>query len=88
MARRPNVTLHVLPADGRHTPARGGFQLITKHGDIEPFMVVDFGADGPRYLERPEQGAMFLDIYDYVRGIALSPTDSARRIDDIRESYR
>jgi hypothetical protein len=88
MAELPNVTVRVLPADGRAVCARGGFQLLARHGEGRPFMVVSFDVDAPRYVERPEVVQIFTTTYDYLASVALSPVESTRRIKEIREDHR
>jgi hypothetical protein len=89
MADRPNVTIRVLPADGRSVCARGGFQLLTRAGEVDPFMVVTFDVDAPRYVERPEVVAIFTATLAYLdASVALPPDKSTRRIHDITEKHR
>jgi transcriptional regulator with XRE-family HTH domain len=88
LAERPNIELRILPADGRAACALGGFEMITRAGDHRPFMVVDFGIDSPRYVENSDLVATFVAMFDHLAGVALSSTETTRRIRDIRKSHQ
>jgi transcriptional regulator with XRE-family HTH domain len=86
LAERPNVEILLLPADGRATYCPGEFELLIKQGEVEPFMGITIDPGGADYHERDvaDLAAMFA----YVLSIALSPEESAHRIESIRETYR
>jgi hypothetical protein len=86
MAKRPNVQVLLLPSDGRAMFCPGEFELLTKRGDIEPFMAVTFDPAGADYHERDAQP--FITMFGQVQAVALPPSESARRIEAIQESYR
>jgi transcriptional regulator with XRE-family HTH domain len=88
LSERPNIGVRVLPADGSDACALGGFELLTRPGESRPFMAVDVGADGPRYVELPESIERFIAIFDYLDTVALSPADTFLHIQDIKESHR
>jgi transcriptional regulator with XRE-family HTH domain len=87
MAERPNITVRLLPSDGRAACALGNFDLLTRPGDPGPFLVAAFSVVGPDYVERPELVRIFRTNYDYLASVALTPTETTRRIRDIREMY-
>jgi transcriptional regulator with XRE-family HTH domain len=88
MAALAHVEIRVLPRDGGAICAVSGFELLTKPGDVDPFMVCTFDVGGARYREQPGEVAQFRTMFDHLMGIALDPTESLRRIEGIRESYR
>jgi hypothetical protein len=88
LAQLPNDEIRILPRDGRSICAVSGFELLTKPGEVEPFMACTIDLCGARYRELDVELATFREMYDHLVGIALEPTESLRRIEGIRESYR
>jgi hypothetical protein len=88
MARRPNVELRVLPADGRVTSAVSSFELLTRPEQSEPFMARTTDVTGPCYYEDPYLVDRFRTTFEHLRAISLSPSESVHRIGAIREHYR
>jgi transcriptional regulator with XRE-family HTH domain len=88
MTGRPNVVLRVLPADGRDNSAQGGFELLTRPDEIQPFIAVTFDPTRPHYHETPHDIEVFVATYDYLLDAALQPDQSISRIEQIRERYR
>lgn len=80
LAEQPNIDLRILQADGRHGPARGGFQLFSRSNLVRPFLAVEFGAAGPSYEERPPVVDTFERIYRHLRSVSLSLSESIRLI--------
>jgi hypothetical protein len=72
---------------GRAVCARGGFELLARPGESQPFMAVTFDVDTPRYVERPEVLAFFLDTYRYLCKAAMSPFDSLNFVRKLREDH-
>jgi transcriptional regulator with XRE-family HTH domain len=87
MARRPNVELRIL-GPGRAPAAIGGFELLSRPGEADPFMICTFDVGGPRYHEDPWLVARFASRFDHLVDTALSPTETLSRIREIRESHR
>ena len=83
----PNVDVRLLPTDGRAACARGGFELLSRPGDIEPFMVVTVDPGGARYHE-DDSIAPFAGMFAYLDSVALTPSETTRRLKTIRETYR
>jgi hypothetical protein len=88
VAERSNIDLRILPADGRGAFAVNSFELLTKPGEIEPFMVVTLAINGPHYQEDHDVVAKFQATLDHLIAAALDPDESTRCIRDIRETYR
>jgi hypothetical protein len=87
MAERPNVEVRVLPADGRDACALGGFELLTRPGDVDPFIAVTFDPGRPHYHESTHDIDVFVATFRYLADVALPPDESTRRIQDIRENH-
>jgi hypothetical protein len=81
-----SVDVLVLPADGRATFCIGEFELLTKVGDVDPFMAVTFDPAGADYHERDADP--FVVMFAHVRAAALPPDESFDCIDNTRERYR
>jgi transcriptional regulator with XRE-family HTH domain len=88
IAERPNVELLVLPADGRATCFVNGFELLTKPGTTNPFMVVTLDVGGARYHEDPHLVERFLSRFKHLVDTALTQAESTALITTIRESHR
>ena len=88
LARRPNIELRLIPADGRSAGALGGFELLIRPDETAPFLAVSFEVDGSRYVEHPEVLNIFNASYDYLASVSLSPPDSIRTIRTIKERYQ
>jgi transcriptional regulator with XRE-family HTH domain len=87
MSERPNVELRLL-GPGLAPAAIGGFDLLTRQGDVDPFMAVTFSVAGPHYVEVEDQVAKFVARFEHLVSTSVPPDETARRIHDIRESYR
>jgi transcriptional regulator with XRE-family HTH domain len=87
MAKRPNITVRVLPFD---TPRRVGvpssislFRLAQQH--ISTVYLEDvFGAT---YLKEPEEYTQYSSVYARLRDAALEPEASRRFIDKMAATY-
>jgi transcriptional regulator with XRE-family HTH domain len=88
MAERPNVELRVVPCDGRAAFAINSFELLSKPGDIDPFMAVTADIGGARYWEDPPLVERFDATFARLVDIALPGQHSLARIEQIREIYR
>jgi transcriptional regulator with XRE-family HTH domain len=89
MTGRSNIDLRVLPADGRALCAVESFQLLTSPGSPDPFIVCTDGQMGFRYDESPMAIQQFLDLFNYLAAVALSPTNSVDLIQTIKkEKYQ
>ncbi|RCV51168.1 helix-turn-helix domain-containing protein [Marinitenerispora sediminis] len=85
MAAHYNVTILVVPnSAGVHPAVTGAFSLID-FPHPEPGIVTLSNAVGSLYVEDPAYVARYTLVYDYVQGVALSPTDSLALISRIAE---
>jgi transcriptional regulator with XRE-family HTH domain len=82
---RPNVDIHILPANGRAAPARAGFEVLHRDGERSPFMIVHHELTVPRYVEDADM-ERWLACLDYVAAGALTPVASTANIKAIRET--
>jgi hypothetical protein len=73
---QPDLDIRVLPHDGDSLFARGGFELIVKKGRKTPFLFITVDIDGPRYDHRRPLLSLTITMYEHLRGVALSPSDS------------
>jgi transcriptional regulator with XRE-family HTH domain len=87
LGRRSNVQLRIL-GHGQAPAAIGGFELLTRRADTDPFMAVTFSVAGPHYFDVEDQVAKFVTRFDHLVHTALPPSDTLRRIEDIREKHR
>jgi hypothetical protein len=51
-------------------------------------MAVTFSVAGPHYFDVEDQVAKFVTRFDHLVHTALPPSDTLRRIEDIREKHR
>lgn len=88
MAALANVRIRVVPADGRSIFCSGEFELITKRGEIDPFVAVaadPIGRTDCRNWGIEAYAQRFADLVD----IALPPDQSISFIRKLRETtYR
>jgi transcriptional regulator with XRE-family HTH domain len=74
VSRRPNVSIRVLPFDGRiHCAAWGAFRLITAPGAPAPFMACAEDLGGVRYHETPHTVDAHVGLFDHLWAAALPP---------------
>lgn len=80
VARRPNVTLQILPlAVGAHSAMDGPFTILTFDQPAVPEVAFTEGPGGDVYLEGAVDLARISLAWDRLSVTALSPEDSARR---------
>jgi transcriptional regulator with XRE-family HTH domain len=87
VGQRANIDLRLL-GPGRAPSAIGGFELLTRQDDVDPFMAVTFSVAGPHYFDVEDQVAKFVARFEHLVSTSVPPDETARRIHDIRESYR
>ena len=87
VAQLPNVELLVLPADERSVCFVNGFELLARRRNADPFMVVTADVEGPHYVEDPDRVAKFVRRFRHLVESALTPFESTRRIQHIRENH-
>ncbi|MGH8573493.1 MAG: Scr1 family TA system antitoxin-like transcriptional regulator, partial [Gammaproteobacteria bacterium] len=76
-ARRPNVTLHVLPyAAGLHSSMAGSFAVLTFDPDVAPPFGYQEHAIGGHVVDDRDAVNQLLGLWELLRSQALSPDDS------------
>jgi hypothetical protein len=87
MARRPNITIRVLPFDvSDRISVASAFQLFRlAQQNISSVYLEDlFGAT---YLKEPEEYTQYSSVYGRLRDAALEPEGSRILIDKMAEEY-
>jgi transcriptional regulator with XRE-family HTH domain len=83
IAKRPNVTLQVIPfAAGAH-PAMENMFTIIEFDDVAPPVVYVEGLMGWLFLERENDVARYTQVFKYLCEIALNPQESIELISEI-----
>jgi transcriptional regulator with XRE-family HTH domain len=80
----PNVDIRVL-GDGLAPAAINGFELVTRRYDHVPYLACTLDVGGARYHEDPDVVKKFVARFDHLARSACPPSDTLRRIQDIRE---
>lgn len=86
LVQEEKVTIQVIPFDvGAHAAIDSNFDYL--EFDDSPLLGLVFVESlvHHQYLERPEQLRRYAEALEYLRDEALSPRDSAKRIEDIRD---
>jgi transcriptional regulator with XRE-family HTH domain len=86
--RRPEVIIQVIPFDaGVYTVADSNFVLLEfGDSDLSPVVFVE-GLTSNQYLEREADVARYREAIEYLRNLALSPSDSVQLILEVRRTY-
>lgn len=72
VARRPNISIHVLPwSAGAHPSMRGPFALLTLPGTTDPDVVYYESYVGAHYLEEPEFLREYRTVFQRLRERSL-----------------
>jgi len=80
-ARRPNLTIQVLPwAAGAHAVMDQPFVILGFRQPTDPDVVCLDHLTSTLYLERDDEVGMYTRIFDHLRSSALSPRDTASMI--------
>ncbi len=84
-AKRPNVTLQVLPfASGEHAGMDGEFTILHYRESDDPDVVYIENTGSDLYLEAPEVTRRYNKIFDHLRAAAQNPGDSIRTLGSIQ----
>jgi transcriptional regulator with XRE-family HTH domain len=82
MAERPNVEIQVLLASvGAHLGMNGPFIILDFAPDDEPSLVYQETLTHSDFLDEPEDVRRYVDFYGHLRGLAMSPMESASHLD-------
>jgi hypothetical protein len=83
LVQEEKATIQVIPFDvGAHAAADSNFDYLEFDGSPLPGLVFVESLVIQLYLDRPER---YAEALEYLRDEALSPRDSAKRIEDIRD---
>jgi transcriptional regulator with XRE-family HTH domain len=84
-AKRPNVTLQVLPfASGEHAGMDGEFTIFHYLESADPDVVYIENTGSDLYLEAPEVTRRYNKIFDHLRAAAQNPGESIRTLGGIQ----
>jgi transcriptional regulator with XRE-family HTH domain len=87
IAKRPSVTIQVLPYSvGAHPALESDFVLLD-FGDRARRVVYVEGLVGQIYVERDQDVGRYDQVFDHLRAMASTPRDSVKLITEIRETY-
>jgi len=85
MAKLPNVTLQVIPTEqGEHEGFRGPF-VIAEFADSQPVAYQDTAVQG-QIVDRPEDVASLMTLWDTIKSEALPRAASLRLIEEVAKS--
>ncbi len=86
-ARLPNIKVQILPYEvGAHPALESNYIILAFDGEAPTVVYVE-GLVGGLYLERPPEIERYLQVSGILRGLALSPKDSAVLIENVRDTY-
>jgi transcriptional regulator with XRE-family HTH domain len=81
---RPNLTVQVITATEPQNPARSGDLFLLHFGDLLPpvaFLPVVYGPS--TYFNQPEDTSVFMRVFGRLEGLAMSPTESRKVVEDL-----
>lgn len=85
--QRSNLTVLVVPYDvGAHPGLESNFTILEFAGQSPTVIYVE-GLVGPIYVERQQDVDRYLLVREMLRGMALSPEDSAELAAKVRDAY-
>ena len=87
IAKRPNVTLQVIPFSiGAHPAMENMFNII-EFGDVAPPVVYVEGLMGWLFLERENDVRRYAQVFKYLCEVALDPKDTIELISEVSARY-
>jgi transcriptional regulator with XRE-family HTH domain len=85
-ARRPNVTIQILPfAAGPHAGMDGTFAILEFEEDEDADVVFAENATGGLFLEKAEELRKYHSVFETIRATALDPEESIEMIEMLVE---
>ncbi|MFC7386291.1 helix-turn-helix domain-containing protein [Sphaerisporangium rhizosphaerae] len=85
-ARRPNVTIQVLPySAGAHAGLEGAFTILSFPDEVDPDVAYIESTAGDVYVESSEQVDRYKVAFERIRDVALIPEESIGLITDTKE---
>jgi transcriptional regulator with XRE-family HTH domain len=83
IARRPQVTLQLLPfSGGAHAGLDGPFFVLQFPEPTDKDMIYFEHTGWEHYLDDPRAVSLYLSLFDHIRATALKPDDSIKRLID------
>lgn len=83
-AKRPNITLQVLPFSvGAHPGMHGAFAIMDFPDAADSDLIYVESMAGALFLEREADVRRYASIFEYLRAGALSPADSIRMVNEL-----
>jgi transcriptional regulator with XRE-family HTH domain len=87
VSEQANVTMQILPYDvGSHPALESNFIILAFAGRATDVVYVQ-GLAGQFYLDRPQDLARYLKVFDRLCEISLSPKESLKMLVNIRKAY-
>ena len=87
IAKRPNVTLQVIPFSVGAHPAMENMFNIIEFGDVAPSVVYVEGLMGWLFLERENDVRRYAQVFKYLCELALNPKDTIELISEAGARY-
>ena len=87
IAKRPNVTLQVIPFGVGAHPAMENMFNIIEFGDVAPHVVYVEGLMGWLFLERENDVRRYARVFKYLCEVALNPKDTIELVSEVRARY-
>lgn len=87
IAKRPNVTLQVIPFSVGAHPAMENMFNIIEFGDVAPHVVYVEGLMGWLFLERENDVTRYVQVFKYLCELALDPKDTIELISEVGARY-
>jgi transcriptional regulator with XRE-family HTH domain len=87
VAKRPNVTLQVIPYDAGAHPAMDSMFTLVEFDGVAPSVVYVEGLMGWLYIEREHEVTRYKQILEYLRNIALNPKETIKLVSEIGVQY-
>lgn len=85
-ARRPNITIRVLPYSvGAHAGLEGAFSILSFAEEVDPDVAYVEGTAGDIYVESSEHVDRYKIAFGRIWDVALSPEESRMLIADVKE---
>ncbi|GIH78366.1 transcriptional regulator [Planobispora longispora] len=85
-ARRPNVTIRLLPySAGAHAGLEGTFTILSFPEEVDPDVAYVEGTAGDIYVESSDQVNRYTLAFARICDVALSPADSTELINEAKE---
>jgi hypothetical protein len=82
-----NVTIQVIPYSTGAHPAMDSLFEILDFGDTAPSVVYVEGLMGYIYVDRPQDISRYMQVFDRLRAMALTPQESISLIAKVRAQY-